>query len=200
LWSHSHEHTVEFRIEGVGGEHDGELLYWTNDWEHPPLFYFDPPLTFEAGDQVRLVTTYDNWTDETIEFGPLSSDEMQFMFYIYYTGDLSTPDPLAGDINGDNEVNAADAALFAEHFGLASGATWETGDFDGDGRTTLADLARLQANMGSRLAKSPAARALAAAAGIALPEPSGLGTAALAALSVMIVGRRRRVPRRERRA
>ncbi len=90
MWSHSHEHTLEFRIEGVGGAHDGELLYWTSDWEHPPLLQLDPPLTFEAGDGIRLVTTYHNWTDEWIRFGPLSSDEMQFLFYIYYTGDIAT--------------------------------------------------------------------------------------------------------------
>ena len=94
MWSHSHEHTVEFRVEGVGGEHDGQLLYWNNDWEHPPLMRLDPPLTLRAGDGVRLVTTYNNWTDQAIHFGPLSSDEMQFLFYIYYTDEVtSVADP-----------------------------------------------------------------------------------------------------------
>ena len=103
MWSHSHEHTVEFRIEHAGGEKDGELIYWTNDWEHAPNLQFDPPLRFEKGDRVRLVTTWENDTDETIEFGPLSSDEMQFMFYIYY------PDkPLAGDFNGDRVLDLRD--------------------------------------------------------------------------------------------
>ena len=90
MWTHAHQTMTEFRIEGVGGEHDGKLLYWTNDWEHPPLLHLDPPLTFKAGDQVRLSTTYDNQTDETIRFGLLSSDEMQFMFYMYFTGELPT--------------------------------------------------------------------------------------------------------------
>ena len=90
MWAHAHQTMTEFRIEGVGGEHDGKLLYWTNDWEHPPLLQLDPPLTFQAGDQVRLSTTYDNQTDETIRFGLLSSDEMQFMFYMYFTGELPT--------------------------------------------------------------------------------------------------------------
>lgn len=90
MWAHAHEHMTEFRIEGVGGAHDGKLLYWTNDWEHPPLLHLDPPLSFEAGDRVRLVTTYDNQTNNTINFGLLSSDEMQFMFYMYFTGALPT--------------------------------------------------------------------------------------------------------------
>lgn len=133
MWSHSHEHTLEFRIEGVGGAHDGELLYWTNDWEHPPLLELDPPLTFESGDQVRLVTTYDNWTDETIEFGPLSSDEMQFMFYIY------TNDLLLGDANGDFVVDAADFTIWDKNK-FRSGTDRSTGDFNGDGKTDVADF------------------------------------------------------------
>lgn len=36
MWSHAHEHMLEFNIEAVGGARDGELLYWTNDWKHPP--------------------------------------------------------------------------------------------------------------------------------------------------------------------
>ena len=89
MWSHAHEHMTQFRIEGVGGAHDGELLYWTNDWAHPPTLELDPPLTFEAGDQIKLVTTYNNWTNNWINYGPLSTDEMQFVFYIYYTGQVT---------------------------------------------------------------------------------------------------------------
>jgi|GEM_PF-291953 hypothetical protein len=84
MWSHAHEKMVEFAIEIVGGEHDGELLYQTNDWQHPPLLQFDPPLTMRQGEGWKLITTYNNWTDETTYFGLLSTDEMQFAFYIYY--------------------------------------------------------------------------------------------------------------------
>ena len=88
MWSHSHEHTLEFNIYRIGGEDDGERIYWTSDWEHPPFLGFDPPLTVNPGEGFRLVTTYDNWTNNKIEFGPLSSDEMQFVFFLYYTGDV----------------------------------------------------------------------------------------------------------------
>ena len=90
LTSHAHEKMVEFSIYGVGGQHDGELLYWTNDWEHPPILELDPPLTMQQGEGVRFVTIYDNPTDQAVSFGQLSSDEMQFMFYLYYTGDVLT--------------------------------------------------------------------------------------------------------------
>ena len=88
MWSHAHEHMLEFNIEAVGGERDGELLYWTNDWEHPALLELDPPLTMHAGEGLELITTYNNWTDDTIRFGFRGSDEMQFVFFISYTGDI----------------------------------------------------------------------------------------------------------------
>lgn len=110
IWAHAHERMTEFRIERASGPDNGELIYWTNDWKHPPLLNLDPPITFEEGDRVRLVTTYDNQTDQTINFGLLSSDEMQFMFYVYYTGsipvsvdqDTALPDGLQLDQNYPN--------------------------------------------------------------------------------------------------
>jgi hypothetical protein len=154
MWSHSHEHTLEFRIERAGGERDGELLYWTNDWEHPPQLEFDPPMTFEAGEQVRLITTYENNTDQTIRWGFLSSDEMQFMFYTYFTGDYSPPD-LPGDLNLDGVVNRLDLAQFTPYLGRSGNATWTEGDFDGDRKTTLADLKILQANYDRSAGSAP---------------------------------------------
>jgi hypothetical protein len=91
MWSHAHEHMLEFSIQAVGGERDGELLYWTNDWEHPPLLELDPPLTMGAEEGLELITTYNNWTDETIRFGFRGSDEMQFVFFISYSGDYVRP-------------------------------------------------------------------------------------------------------------
>lgn len=90
MFTHAHEHMVEFSVTGVGGRHDGELLYWTNDWAHPPTLELDPPLTIQAGEKLKLTTTYNNATNQTIRYGPLSSDEMQFLFYIYYTGEVSS--------------------------------------------------------------------------------------------------------------
>ncbi|MBT6148477.1 MAG: hypothetical protein HOH74_23790, partial [Gemmatimonadetes bacterium] len=75
---------LDFSILAVGGERDGELLYWTNDWEHPPLLEFDPPLRMQKGEGLQAITTYHNWTDEKVDFGLRSTDEMQFIFYIHY--------------------------------------------------------------------------------------------------------------------
>ena len=85
LFSHSHEKSVEFRAEIAGGKRDGELLYISYDWEHPPVMKFDPPLVVKRGETIRLKATYDNWTDETVTFGLRSTDEMMILFGAYYT-------------------------------------------------------------------------------------------------------------------
>ena len=84
LFSHSHEKTIEFRVEIAGGKRDGELLYISYDWEHPPVMKFDPPLVVMRGEKIRLKTTYNNWTDETVTFGLRSTDEMMILFGAYY--------------------------------------------------------------------------------------------------------------------
>ena len=35
---------------------------------------------------MKLIVTYDNWTNETLNFGLLSEDEMMFLFGYYYLG------------------------------------------------------------------------------------------------------------------
>ncbi len=90
LFSHAHEHMREFRVTAVGGARDGELVYIARDWAHPPILQLDPPLVIEAGDGLRLDVTYDNWTDRTLGFGLLSTDEMMILFGYSYT-DSGTP-------------------------------------------------------------------------------------------------------------
>ena len=84
LWSHAHEHMTEFRVLIAGGDRDGELVYYTNDWEHPPILQLDPPLVMPPGTGFKLETTYDNFEDRTLGFGLLSTDEMMMLFGAYY--------------------------------------------------------------------------------------------------------------------
>ncbi len=84
LFSHAHEHMTEFRVEIDGGPRNGELVYITYDWEHPPILELDPPLVIEEGQGLKLITTYNNWTDRTLNFGLRSDDEMMILFGAYY--------------------------------------------------------------------------------------------------------------------
>jgi hypothetical protein len=55
---------------------------------------------------------------------------------------------LPGDANEDRRVDRADVAIVAANLGRASGATWNQGDFDGNGRVSLTDLAIVQQQLG----------------------------------------------------
>ncbi len=89
MWAHAHQRMIEFSVVGVGGAHNGQLLYYTNDWEHPALLSLTTPMRFLAGDSLMLITTYHNPTAQPIYYGLRSSDEMQFLFFIAY-GDSPT--------------------------------------------------------------------------------------------------------------
>jgi hypothetical protein len=85
LFSHAHELNTEFAIEIAGGDRDGELIYISYDYSHPPVLKLDPPLEINQGEGFRLIATYDNWRDYDVSFGFLSTDEMMLVFAKYYT-------------------------------------------------------------------------------------------------------------------
>ena len=84
LTSHAHQHMVDFKIMIHGGPRDGELVYFTDDWEHPPLMKYDPPLSLQAGEGLTAEATYNNDTGQSLTFGFLSTDEMMIIFGAYY--------------------------------------------------------------------------------------------------------------------
>lgn len=84
LTSHAHQHLKEFRIFIKGGPREGELVYYTNNWEQPVLLDFNPPLVLEAGEGLSGEAIYDNQTDRTLQFGLLSTEEMMIIFGSYY--------------------------------------------------------------------------------------------------------------------
>tara|TARA_Y100000748_G_scaffold193946_1_gene162414 strand:- start:13156 stop:14499 length:1344 start_codon:yes stop_codon:yes gene_type:complete len=84
VFSHAHEKMTEFLVEIDGGDRDGEVIYWTNDWEHPPIINYNPPIIINAGEGLRLKATYDNPTNEPVGFGFKSTDEMMILFGWYY--------------------------------------------------------------------------------------------------------------------
>jgi hypothetical protein len=84
LFSHAHEHMMEFKVEVVGGERHGEVVYIAYDWAHPPILKIDPPLVLEPGQGLKLIVTYNNWTNRTLRFGLLSQDEMMILFGYFY--------------------------------------------------------------------------------------------------------------------
>jgi hypothetical protein len=78
---------------------------------------------------------------------------------------LATVKPALGDATLDGLVDREDVVRFASNYGRIHGANWSRGDFDFDGRVTLADLAILRNGL---------VRPASAAANLSVPEPSGL--------------------------
>ena len=84
VFSHAHEKMQEFIVEIVGGQRNGEVIYWTNDWEHPPIINFDPPIEINSGEGFKLIATYDNSSSQPVTFGYKSTDEMMILFGWYH--------------------------------------------------------------------------------------------------------------------
>jgi len=97
-------------------------------------------------------------------------------------GDLATIHSafLMADADGDGTVGAADYIALKRNFGTESGATWEQGDFDGDGDVDFYDkfLLEFSFDQGSTVpaAAEPAGN---------VPEPATLSLLALAAMAAL---------------
>ena len=90
FFSHAHKHNIDFKVFKINQDDMNyrELVYVSYDWEHPPVMRYDPPLIFNETDGIELEATYYNDTDEEINFGLLSTDEMMILFGLYYTGEV----------------------------------------------------------------------------------------------------------------
>jgi len=84
LFSHAHELMTEFRVQAIGKQKGGQEIYFTDDWEHPPIMSYNPPMKFESGEGLRLMVTYNNIRNREVNFGFLSTDEMMILFGLYY--------------------------------------------------------------------------------------------------------------------
>jgi hypothetical protein len=92
-----------------------------------------------------------------------SAGSSDISFDLRLSATMRSPTP--GDTDFDGDVDRADAATLAAHYGLASGAMWINGDFNGDRAVDLADAVILQHHLTSGLAASSAAP---------VPEPTSL--------------------------
>ncbi len=87
LTSHMHARGVKYRIlfKGLpGNPRNGEVLYESDDWDHPIIKNFDTPVSFQPGEGITSEATYNNSTDHEINYGLTSQDEMDIVIGYYY--------------------------------------------------------------------------------------------------------------------
>jgi hypothetical protein len=90
-----------------------------------------------------------------------------------------------GDVNDDGMVNRTDLPLFWDRFSLETALGFDGGDFNGDGRADLIDLALLQSRYAT-VEGSPVASP------VAVPEPSSGAVCFVAVAFVAATGIRRK--------
>jgi hypothetical protein len=133
----------------------GKLAVTTIDGFSPDL----PGQSFEILTAGSLAGSFDQLV------GRPSATHRGLFWTVNYTATTVTlsTSALPGDIDLDGEVDRTDAATFSKYFGRESDSIWTTGDFDGDGRTSLTDWGLLQSHLGQSAASPSVA---------AVPEPA----------------------------
>ena len=72
---------VEY-FDSNSGEY--ELIYTAIDYLHPPILTLNEHLNIKQNDFIRIEATYNNTTQDPVEFGLLSVDEMMILFGYFY--------------------------------------------------------------------------------------------------------------------
>ena len=84
LFSHAHQLMTRFDILILHENGNEELIYTALDYEHPPILELNPPLTINQDQSLISRATYYNTTDDYVNFGLLSTDEMMIIFGLVY--------------------------------------------------------------------------------------------------------------------
>ena len=84
LFSHAHKLMTRFDILILQPNGEEELIYTALDYEHPPILEFDPPLILQNNQSLISRVTYNNNTDDYVNFGLFSTDEMKIIFGLVY--------------------------------------------------------------------------------------------------------------------
>jgi hypothetical protein len=84
LFSHAHQLMTRFDILILQPNGDEELIYTALDYEHPPILELDPPLVIQPNQGLISRATYYNNTNNIVEFGLYSTNEMMIVFGLAY--------------------------------------------------------------------------------------------------------------------
>jgi hypothetical protein len=79
-------HGTGFRVWRTGGEHDGELVWNSQEWQDSR---FEPaePLTLRAGEGFRFQCDYVNGGQTDLRYGVTAQDELCSLNAVYWADD-----------------------------------------------------------------------------------------------------------------
>jgi hypothetical protein len=84
LTSHMHKRGTRFVIRIAGGARDGEIVYQSDAWDHPPIVSFPTPVTLNPGEGLTSEVTYRGDPGKVVRFGLTADDEMDIIFGYWY--------------------------------------------------------------------------------------------------------------------
>jgi hypothetical protein len=84
LTSHMHKRGLKFVVKIAGGPRNGEIVYQSNAWDHPPITSFTTPLTLTAGQGLTSEVTFRGDPTRVVRFGLTADDEMNIIFGYWY--------------------------------------------------------------------------------------------------------------------
>jgi len=74
--SHTHGKGIEFTVAPFDGEKTGDIFYTNDDWHVPKIIQYDTPIVRKKGQGFEWSCTWNNKTDEEVNYGLNASDEM----------------------------------------------------------------------------------------------------------------------------
>ncbi|MDP2311662.1 MAG: hypothetical protein Q8P41_02060 [Pseudomonadota bacterium] len=83
LASHTHATATEFTIAPFDGTTTGDIFYRNDDWHDPRIEQYTPPMAVPAGTGFEFACTWFNESDDTVNYGLLSTDEMCNMAIVF---------------------------------------------------------------------------------------------------------------------
>lgn len=84
--THQHQFGTEMNIWYADSTDvtDDNLIVHSENWEEPPLEFFDPPLLFDGTNGLAYQCTWNNTSGKEVSFGEGFNDEMCFLWAYYY--------------------------------------------------------------------------------------------------------------------
>ena len=81
---HTHQWGKDFSAWFSGGDHDGEFIWTSKDYEADTEHKFESPVLVPKDAGFRFECNYDNTTERDLKFGLKATDEMCILFSLYW--------------------------------------------------------------------------------------------------------------------